>query len=74
MPRVGFEPTIAVFEREKIVRALDSVSTVIGRIFIVASIKSPVVVISSLNYDAIIHSQTKTAAINQKSSGNTERL
>jgi hypothetical protein len=30
MPRVGFEPTIAVFERAKTVHALDSAATVIG--------------------------------------------
>jgi hypothetical protein len=30
MPRVGFEPTIPGFEREKTVHALDSVATLIG--------------------------------------------
>jgi hypothetical protein len=30
MPQVGFEHTIPVFEREKIVRALDRAATVIG--------------------------------------------
>jgi hypothetical protein len=30
MPRVGFEPTTQVFEREKTVHALDSTATVIG--------------------------------------------
>jgi hypothetical protein len=30
MPRVGFEPTIPVFEREKTVHALDRAATVIG--------------------------------------------
>jgi hypothetical protein len=30
MPRVGFEPTIPVFEREKTVHALDRAVTVIG--------------------------------------------
>jgi hypothetical protein len=30
MPRVGFEPTIPVFERAKTVHALDRVATVIG--------------------------------------------
>jgi hypothetical protein len=30
MPRVGFEPTIPVFERAKTVRALDRAGTVIG--------------------------------------------
>jgi hypothetical protein len=30
MPRVGFEPTIPVFEREKKVHALDRAATVIG--------------------------------------------
>jgi hypothetical protein len=30
MPRVGFEPTIPVFERAKTVHALDSAATVIG--------------------------------------------
>jgi hypothetical protein len=32
MPRVGFEPTIAVFEGPKTVHALDDAATVIGRI------------------------------------------
>jgi hypothetical protein len=32
MPRVGFEPTIPVFEWAKTVHALDLVATVIGRI------------------------------------------
>jgi hypothetical protein len=31
MPRVGFEPTIPVFERAKTVHALDRASTVIGK-------------------------------------------
>jgi hypothetical protein len=31
MPRVGFEPTIPVFERAKTVHALDGATTVIGR-------------------------------------------
>jgi hypothetical protein len=30
MPRVGFEPTIPVFERAKTVRTLDGGATVIG--------------------------------------------
>jgi hypothetical protein len=30
MPRVGFEPTIPVFERPKTVHALDGAATVIG--------------------------------------------
>jgi hypothetical protein len=30
MPRVGFEPTIAVFELAKMVHALDRAATVIG--------------------------------------------
>jgi hypothetical protein len=30
MPLVGFEPTIAVFERAKIVHTLDPAATVIG--------------------------------------------
>jgi hypothetical protein len=30
MPRVGFEPTIPVFERAKAVHALDRAATVIG--------------------------------------------
>jgi hypothetical protein len=30
MPRVGFEPTIPVFERAKTVHALDGAATVIG--------------------------------------------
>jgi hypothetical protein len=32
MPLVGFEPTIAVFERAKTLHALDSAVTVIGAI------------------------------------------
>jgi hypothetical protein len=31
MPRVGFESTIPVFEREKMVHALDRAATVIGK-------------------------------------------
>jgi hypothetical protein len=31
MPQVGFEPMIRVFERAKTVRALDRVTTVIGK-------------------------------------------
>jgi hypothetical protein len=31
MPRVGFEPTIPVFERAKTVHALDHAATVIGK-------------------------------------------
>jgi hypothetical protein len=30
MPRVGFEPTVPVFERGKTVHALDRAATVIG--------------------------------------------
>jgi hypothetical protein len=30
MPRVGFEPTIPVFERAKMVHSLDRAATVIG--------------------------------------------
>jgi hypothetical protein len=30
MPRVGFEPTIAIFERAKMVHALERTATVIG--------------------------------------------
>jgi hypothetical protein len=30
MPRVGFEPTIQVFERAKAIHALDRAATVIG--------------------------------------------
>jgi hypothetical protein len=30
MPRVGFEPTIAVFERAKTVHSLDRAATVVG--------------------------------------------
>jgi hypothetical protein len=33
MPRVGFEPTIPVFERAKMVHALDRVANVIGFIY-----------------------------------------
>jgi hypothetical protein len=32
MPRVEFEPTTPVFERAKIVHALDGAATVIGKI------------------------------------------
>jgi hypothetical protein len=32
MPRVGFESTIPVFERAKMVHALDVVATVIGSV------------------------------------------
>jgi hypothetical protein len=38
MPQVGFEPTIAVFERAKTVQALDRAATVIGSGF-AASVK-----------------------------------
>jgi hypothetical protein len=31
MPRVGFEPTLPVFERAKTVDALDGAATVIGK-------------------------------------------
>jgi hypothetical protein len=34
MPRVGFEPTIPVFERAKTVHALDRAATVIGFIIL----------------------------------------
>jgi hypothetical protein len=34
MPRVGFEPTIPVFERAKTVHALDCAATVIGGFWI----------------------------------------
>jgi hypothetical protein len=34
MPRVGFEPTIPVFERAKTVHALDRATTGIGTLFI----------------------------------------
>jgi hypothetical protein len=43
MPGVEFEPTIAVFERAKTVRALDSAATVNGKIFLIA--------FSKLKYD-----------------------
>jgi hypothetical protein len=32
MPQVGFEPEISVFERGKIVHALDHAATAIGRL------------------------------------------
>jgi ribosomal protein L31E len=32
MPKVGFEPTIPVFERAKTVQALDRAATVIGEV------------------------------------------
>jgi hypothetical protein len=34
MPRVGFEPTIPVFQRAKVFRALERTVTVIGKIAI----------------------------------------
>jgi hypothetical protein len=34
MSRVGFEPTISVFERVKTVQALDSAATVIGNLIV----------------------------------------
>jgi hypothetical protein len=34
MPRVGFEPTIPVFERAKMVHTLDRATTVIGEVII----------------------------------------
>jgi hypothetical protein len=34
MPRVGFEPTIPVFERAKTIHALDRTATVIGSTYI----------------------------------------
>jgi hypothetical protein len=34
MPRVGFELTITVFEREKTVYALDRAATVIGYVYV----------------------------------------
>jgi hypothetical protein len=34
MPRVGFEPTITVFERAKTFHALDGAATVIGLVYI----------------------------------------
>jgi hypothetical protein len=37
MPRVGFEPTIPVFERAKTVHALDGAATVIGSLSPIAS-------------------------------------
>jgi hypothetical protein len=40
MPQVGFEPTTPVFERAKIVHALDSAATVIGDFTSYVNIKS----------------------------------
>jgi hypothetical protein len=40
MPRVGFEPTIPVFEREKTVHALDHAATVIGGDFELRDLKN----------------------------------
>jgi hypothetical protein len=34
MPRVGFEPTIPVFERAKMVNASDRAPTLIGAVYI----------------------------------------
>jgi hypothetical protein len=34
MPRLGFEPTTPVFERAKMVHALDRVATVLGLLYI----------------------------------------
>jgi hypothetical protein len=39
MPRVGFEPTILVFERAKTVHALDRAATVIGKTLIIPRTK-----------------------------------
>jgi hypothetical protein len=39
MPRVGFEPTIPVFEREETVHGLDLAATVIGGTIYVELIK-----------------------------------
>jgi hypothetical protein len=33
MPRVGFEPMVPVFEREKTVHALDRAATMIGQLY-----------------------------------------
>jgi hypothetical protein len=47
MPRVGFEPTIPVFEQEKRVHALDRAATVIG---IVNYLEDVNVVISLISF------------------------
>jgi hypothetical protein len=43
MPRVGFEPTIPVFERAKNVHAVDRAATVIGTVKLRMQIASVVV-------------------------------
>jgi hypothetical protein len=52
MPRVGFEPTIPVFERAKTVHALDRAATVIGYNFIqdhmISSLLHPTTVFRTL--------------------------
>jgi hypothetical protein len=40
LPRVGFEPTIPVFEGAKTVRALDRAATVIGKVLTEVEIKT----------------------------------
>jgi hypothetical protein len=39
MPQAGFKSTISVFERAKAVHALDHAATVIGRFYVIATIK-----------------------------------
>jgi hypothetical protein len=41
MPQVGFEPTIAVFERAKTVHVLDRAATVIGTTLLYVSATKP---------------------------------
>jgi hypothetical protein len=53
MPRAGFEPTIPVFERAKMVHALDRDATVIGTVF------------GSVNFKLRIYSLTKFTRINR---------
>jgi hypothetical protein len=44
MPRVGYEPTIPVFERAKTVHALDRAATVIGLYLITVCTTSDTIV------------------------------
>jgi hypothetical protein len=60
MPRVGFEPTIPVFERTKTVHALDRAATVMGisvntvQILSYESIKSQTNKMFMINWEIII--------------------
>jgi hypothetical protein len=60
MPRVGFEPTITMFERAKTVHALDRAVTVIGKLTIYKSKNSPISPINrrKLVVPQILHTNT----------------